>query len=105
MLLRVLSSFALASSFAVEAQVYRCAGAPVYTDKPCERPALVDLRGNILGAGPAGPAPAEHPTPAIVMPDRRTAPGPAGGSTSVWDSQAAREAHHRARTAPYTPPR
>lgn len=85
------------------AQVFRCGSSSVYTDRPCEGASAVDVRPNILDAGPRyapEPLPAAAPAPAIVLP---AAPKPAEPSGSVWDRRDAAEAEYRNRTGPYRP--
>lgn len=88
------------------AQVYRCGDARVYTDRPCDGATAVDVRANILDAGPRhmrpDALPAPVPAPAIILPD------PSGGqrtqsSGSLWDRRDARDGESRSRTGPYRP--
>lgn len=101
--LLALAVLVLAGTGSAQAQVYRCAGDRLYTDKPCDGARAVDLRANILDAGRRGfPAPAV-PQSAIILPDpRRKAPQP--GSESAWARRDAREAEYRARTGPFLLP-
>jgi hypothetical protein len=93
-------------SSGTQAQVYRCGDSRVYTDRPCDGATAVDVRANILDAGPRhvrpDPAPAFSPAPAIILPD------PSGGqrtqsSGSLWDRRDARDSESRSRTGPYRP--
>src|SRR5688572_9122911 len=93
---------ACASSSTV-AQVYRCGSSSVFTDKPCDGASPVDVRPNIMDAGPRyapDPVPAAAPAPAIIL---RTGPKPAESSGSLWDRRDASESDHRSRTGPYRP--
>lgn len=85
------------------AQVFRCGDASVYTDKPCDGATSVDVRANLLDAGPRGvPAlPAEQPRPLIILPDpSRMGAGPARAA-SVWEYRDRQEAEHVRRTGPF----
>ena len=90
----------LALGGTVHAQVYRCGDSGVYTDKPCEGATPVDLRANVLDAGPRrGPAdPA--PAPAVIPKTPAVQPRSSESTGSVWSRQASRESGHRSRTAP-----
>jgi hypothetical protein len=88
---------------ATSAQVFRCGDSHVYTDKPCEGAAAVDVRPNMLDAGTRRIPPDPAPAPAVIPPSAYDAPKPASSSGSVWDRLDAREAETRARTGPYRP--
>jgi hypothetical protein len=90
-----------AASGMAQAQVYRCADRPVYTDKPCTGAVAVDVRPNLLDAGPRGFPPQPPPQQQLtVLPDpQRQQPVGAGGS--AFEGRDAREADFRARTGPF----
>jgi hypothetical protein len=50
----------LIAAFGAQAQVYRCGDAKVYTDKPCSGAEAVDLRANLLEAGPRSTPPEQE---------------------------------------------
>src|SRR5690349_25020531 len=84
----------LAAATGAHAQVYRCADRPVYTDKPCTGAAPVDVRPNLLDAGPRGfpqePVPQNQLT---IIPDSRPQqPAVGSGGGSVFSDRDAREA-------------
>ena len=90
-------SFLLATG--ASAQVNRCADGKTYTDKPCAGATEVDVRSNLLQAGPRF-IPRYEPAPALIVPDTsRTQQVPSGGS--VWQRRDQREAEQAGRTAPY----
>jgi hypothetical protein len=80
------------------AQVHRCGDSRLYTDKPCEQAKRVDLRPNILNAGPRGMPPEPTPAPAVIPPDRTPVPQPETSSGSVFDRRDASDAEFRSRT-------
>jgi hypothetical protein len=85
------------------AQVYRCGSSSVFTDRPCEGASPVDVRPNIMDAGPRyspDATPSATPAPAIIL---RSAPKPAESSGSLWDRRDAAESDYRSRTGPYRP--
>jgi hypothetical protein len=92
----------LAAATGVQAQVYRCADRPVYTDKPCRGAAPVDVRPNLLDAGPRGfpvvPLPQNQLT---IIPDARPQQPVGTGGGSAFGDRDAREAQFRARTGPF----
>ncbi|HEY8360904.1 MAG TPA: hypothetical protein VIL30_25880 [Ramlibacter sp.] len=79
--------------------VHRCGDGRTYTDKPCEGATAVDLRANILDAGPRDAGRSE-PAPAIILPDTSTTirQGPATSAGSAWDRKHERDAAHERRT-------
>lgn len=87
-------------------QVYRCGDTAVYTDKPCDGATPIDLRPNLLDAGPRVIPPDPPPAPAIILPSppAGTAPASASGGSpwdrgeQVWRNRDQREAEHRSRT-------
>jgi hypothetical protein len=95
-----------AASSGTKAQVYRCGDSHVYTDKPCQGASPVDVRANVLDAGPRHmppPLPQATPAPAIILPgpaDAQQRSAPAG---SIWDRRDTRDAESRSRTGPYRP--
>ncbi|HEX2543814.1 MAG TPA: hypothetical protein VHL79_02985 [Ramlibacter sp.] len=95
----------LFAACAANAQVHRCGTSSVYTDRPCEGARAVDLRSNIMDAGPrqGGSDAAPVPAPAIIMPGGADTPKPAESSGSIWDRREARDAETRNRTGPYRP--
>jgi hypothetical protein len=88
---------------AAQAQVFRCGDSTLFTDKPCEGATEVDVRANILDAGPRWLPPPEslEPKPAIILPDtsRRAPASPSG--PSVWERRDRAEAEYRQRTGPF----
>lgn len=102
-MLRIATVLLLVAVPAVNAQaVHRCGNPPVYTDKPCDGATPVDLRANILDAGPRQmPAP-PAPQPAIILPGGGDPPKPES-SGSLWDRRDAKDQEQRARTGPYRP--
>ncbi len=78
------------------AQAHRCGETSVYTDKPCADARPVDVRPNLLDAGPRF-FPSYDPAPAVIPPSAH-ARKPAGDDRDVWQKQKARDAQHRART-------
>ncbi|MEJ5991343.1 hypothetical protein WG902_15170 [Ramlibacter sp. PS3R-8] len=101
-LLTLSAALLVCASSGAGAQVYRCGSTSVYTDRPCHGASAVDVRPNILDAGPRhiDPLPAVAPAPAIIL---QTAPKPAEPSGSVWDRRDAAESEYRGRTGPYRP--
>lgn len=98
-----ISAFVLACvSSGAAAQVYRCGSSSVYTDRPCDGASAVDVRPNIMDAGPSrlDPLPAVTPAPAIIL---QGAPKPAQPSGSLWERRDAADADYRNRTGPYRP--
>ena len=87
---------------AAQSQVYRCGETREYSDKPCDGARPVDLRGNVIDAGPRG-FPALQAVPGgqavTILPDPRQKAAPAG-ATSVWDRRDAADAEFRGRTSP-----
>jgi hypothetical protein len=98
--IRLSALFVLAASAAAaQAQVYRCGDNATYTDKPCEGAEPVDLRTNLLNAGPrtAPPPPAEAPVPVTILPvPARPAAAPSEGD--VWTRKDARDGAINSRT-------
>jgi hypothetical protein len=92
--------FGLACS--AQAQVHRCGDSRLYTDKPCESAKPVDLRSNILNAGPRGMPAAPTPAPAVIPPDPKAGQSDTSSGT-VWDRRDAADADFRNRTGPYRP--
>ena len=90
----------LASLLAVPAgaQVYRCAGANSYSDKPCEGARSVDVRPNIMDAGPRMALQPLQPAPAVVMPGAPAVPRPSGEPSSIWERKISDDAAHTGRT-------
>jgi hypothetical protein len=93
----------LLAAAGAQAQVYRCADRPVYTDKPCKGAAPVDVRPNILDAGPRGfpvvPPPQNQLT---IIPDSRPKePSVGTGGGSPFGDRDARDAQFRTRTGPF----
>jgi hypothetical protein len=84
------------------AQVYRCGESHLYTDKPCQGATAVDVRPNILDAGPRRIPPDPAPAPAVIPPSAYQAQ-PTESAGSIWDRRDARDAGSRARTGPYRP--
>ena len=80
------------------AQVYRCAGANSYTDKPCEGARSVDVRPNIMDAGPRMSLQPLQPAPAVVMPGAPTVAKPSGEPSSIWERKNSEDAAHTNRT-------
>lgn len=86
------------------AQVYRCGDARTYTDKPCDGAQRVDLRSNIMDAGPRSAGPEAPPPAAIVLPDPAAAAArPAETGGSLWERKDSDNAAHQSRTGPYQP--
>jgi len=81
----------------VGAQVNRC-GDGTYTDKPCHGARAVDLRVNLLDAGPREAPRQRKPAPALIVPDSTRRPGPAASGGSALDRKAQRDAQHENRT-------
>jgi hypothetical protein len=87
--IRLLSGSLLAAFVAAsaQAQVYRCGDTRVYTDKPCEGAQPVDLRSNVMQAGPRdAPAPAAQPDKpsVLILPEApRAAPTPSPSPPST----------------------
>jgi hypothetical protein len=102
-LVPTLSALLLAcASSGTAAQVYRCGSSSVFTDKPCEGASAVDVRPNIMDAGPRYVPPETAPAgaPAIIL---QAPPKPAEPAGSMWGRRDAAEAEHRNRTGPYRP--
>jgi len=79
------------------AQVNRCGDGRTYTDKPCHGAQAVDLRVNLLDAGPRDAPRQQAPAPALIVPDTsRQRSGSDGGS--ALDRKAKRDAEHESRT-------
>jgi hypothetical protein len=89
-------------SWSTAAQVYRCGNSTVFTDRPCDGATPVDVRPNIMDAGPrqVTPEPAATGAPAIILAVPPKPPQPSG---SLWDRRDAAEAEYRSRTGPYRP--
>jgi hypothetical protein len=87
-----------------QAQVYRCGDTSTYTDKPCRDARSVDLRSNVMNAGPRMSAlPPQVPQAAIILPDTSPkAPPVDGGSSTIYDRKASEDASHANRTGPFT---
>ncbi|MDB5752915.1 MAG: hypothetical protein JWP65_3336 [Ramlibacter sp.] len=86
----VLLSLLLATGAGAGAQVHRCGDGKTYTDKPCAGATEVDVRSNLLQAGPRF-FPKYEAAPALVVPDTsRMAPTP--GSGSIWQRRDNRQA-------------
>lgn len=81
----------------VGAQVNRC-GNGTYTDKPCHGAKAVDLRVNLLDAGPREAPRQRTPAPALIVPDSTARQAPAASRGSALDSKAQRDAQHENRT-------
>ena len=100
---RLIATLLLAAAAAgAQAQVFRCGDSAVFTDKPCADAREVDVRTNLLDAGPRWlPAPEpQEAKPAIILPD--TSRRPAAPSTSAWDHRDRAESEHRRRTGPFS---
>jgi hypothetical protein len=80
------------------AQVYRCGGSNAYTDKPCEGAKNVDVRANIMDAGPRMALQPIQPAAAVVMPAAPAVPKPGSGPSSIWERKASDDAAHIGRT-------
>lgn len=84
-----------------QAQVYRCGDGRTYTDKPCTGAAAVDLRTNVMNAGPRK-APVDVPAPAVIPPGAdRPLPVPDGRPSDVWQRSDGRQQEQRGRTNGY----
>jgi hypothetical protein len=102
----VLSTLALAcAASGSAAQVHRCGESSLYTDKPCRGARAVDLRPNILDAGPRQMPVDPPPAPAVIPPTAYDPPRMAASSSSgsIWDTRDARDAESRSRTTGYRP--
>ena len=97
----VLPILLLCAATGASAQVYRCGSSNVYTDKPCEGAAPVDLRTNILDAGTRQIPPDPPPAPAIILQAPPKPAGPANGD--LWNRRDAADAEYRSRTGPRAP--
>jgi hypothetical protein len=90
-------------------QVYRCGGTDTYTDKPCDNAEPVDVRPNLMDAGPtvstSREAPDQPAGPTVLKNIGRVVTPAAGSRPSIWESKDSRDAGHNSRTAPYTPAR
>jgi hypothetical protein len=98
----LLAALWAAGTLHAHAQVHRCGESNVYTDKPCHDARPVDLRANILDAGPRF-MPVVVPAPAVIPPSASEPKTSESGGGDVWQRRAARDAEHRARTGPYGP--
>jgi hypothetical protein len=101
-LLSISAAFLACVSLGAGAQVYRCGNSTVFTDRPCDGATPVDVRPNIMDAGPRQVTSEPGPTaaPAIILPAPSRPPQPSG---SLWDRRDAAEAEYRSRTGPYRP--
>ena len=84
-----------------QAQVYRCGDAKVYTDKPCAGAEAVDLRANMLDAGPRStpPEPVAQPALPLVLHDlSRVGSTARSPPSSIWQEKDSRDAAETSRT-------
>ncbi|QJW83882.1 hypothetical protein HK414_07435 [Ramlibacter terrae] len=79
------------------ARVHRCGDGKTYTDKPCDGAEAVDLRSNILDAGPRFIPRQDAPAPALIAPDTTRQRSAADGG-SAWDRKQQRDSEHQNRT-------
>ncbi|RYZ03844.1 MAG: DUF4124 domain-containing protein [Comamonadaceae bacterium] len=80
------------------AQVYRCGDNKTYTDKPCHGAAEIDLRVNLLNAGPRTAPPEPPPAAAIILPDTTPKQAVPSAGSSIWQNRDSRESAHQGRT-------
>ena len=86
---------------AASAQVYRCGTSNVYTDQPCLHPLAVDLRPNLIDAGPSVVPPdvAASPAPAIVLRNlSRVVSTPPSPPSRIWERKDSDDAAQASRT-------
>lgn len=99
----VLLSLLLTGAGVGAQSVHRCGDGKTYTDKPCAGATEVDVRSNVLDAGPRF-IPQYEAAPALIVPDTsRAQQAPSSGS--IWERRDAREAQQSGRSAPYVPSR
>jgi hypothetical protein len=91
----------LCAGLTANAQVHRCGDSNVYTDKPCAGAEAVDVRSNLLDAGPRTlpPLPPQTPSPPLVLKGvSRVVSSPPSPSSSAWQAKDARDAAETGRT-------
>lgn len=90
-------------------QVYRCGGSSLYTDKPCDEAKAVDLRSNMLDAGPrtAPATESDQPSQPLILNNiSRVVNTPPSPASSVWQNSDSRQAAQPGRVTappPYQP--
>lgn len=90
-----------------QGQVYRCGDSAVYTDKPCDEARSVDLRSNMLQAGPrsAPDTAADQPSQPLILNNiSRVVNTPVPPATNVWQSSDSRTSLQPGRVTPPPPP-
>ncbi|RZJ20451.1 MAG: hypothetical protein EOO54_13300 [Haliea sp.] len=88
------------------AQVYRCGDSGLYTDKPCDDARAVDLRSNLLDAGPksAPVTESDQPSQPLILNNiSRVVNTPPSGPSTVWQNSDSRQAAQPGRVSPPPP--
>lgn len=94
------------SALQAQGQVYRCGDSGLYTDKPCDDARAVDLRSNLLDAGPKTAPQTESDTPGqpmILNNISRVVTSPPSPPSTVWQNSDSRTSAQPGRAAPPPP--
>lgn len=90
-----------------QGQVYRCGDSGLYTDKPCDEARAVDLRSNLLQAGPkvAPVSESDQPSPPLILNNiSRVVTTPPSPPSTVWQGSDSRQSAQTGVAAPAPQP-